>query len=121
VREPTPEDPSKRAALPWVEYGEERSLITAALLVAMGWSVALATLCQWYSEKCAFAEQHKQYKRMRTVFARAYVRTGEQLRDEKKNAAIATIALLGREALAEHADWLLLHRERPGELPRLEI
>ena len=28
---------------------------------------------------------------------------------------------LGIEALAEHADWLLMHRERPLELPRLEL
>ena len=28
---------------------------------------------------------------------------------------------LGCEALAEHADWLLLHRARPIELPTADI
>ena len=28
---------------------------------------------------------------------------------------------LGDEALSEHADWLLLHRDRPIELPKLEL
>jgi hypothetical protein len=114
-------DHSRRAALPWIEYYGGGSLITATLLVAMGWSVALATLCQWYSEKSAFAELHKQYKRMRLIFARAYCCIEDHTKNNKTDAAVATVAVLGREALAEHAEWLLLHRERPGELPRLEI
>jgi hypothetical protein len=28
---------------------------------------------------------------------------------------------LGKEALAEHADWVLLHRDRPLEPPRVEL
>jgi hypothetical protein len=32
-----------------------------------------------------------------------------------------TLKKLGIEALAEHADWLLLHRDRPIEFPKLEL
>jgi hypothetical protein len=36
-------------------------------------------------------------------------------------AAQRVLAELGREALAEHGDWLLLHRERPMEMPKVEL
>lgn len=95
--------------------------VEAWLIVAMGLTVALAALLQWYAEIRAFGEHHKQYKRMRTIFIRAF----DQLRQQVTAGDLAecrqVIARLGREALAEHADWLLIHRERPVELPRLEI
>jgi len=87
----------------------------------MGLTVALAALYQWYAEKRAFAEHHKQYKYMRAVFSRAYFYLQEQLDAGDLDEARRRIAELGQEALREHADWLLLHRERPMELPRLEI
>jgi hypothetical protein len=31
------------------------------------------------------------------------------------------IVTLGTEALAEHADWLVLHRERPLQIPKVEL
>jgi hypothetical protein len=91
------------------------------LIVGLGVTVAAATLIQWSADKRAFAEHHKQYRRMRTVFARAYSRVRQQVDAGDLAAARQTLAALGREALAEHADWLLLHRDRPVELPRLEI
>ena len=37
------------------------------------------------------------------------------------DSARTLVSDLGKEALAEHGDWLMLHRERPIELPKAEI
>lgn len=94
--------------------------VEAWLIVAMGLTVALAALLQWYAEIKAFGEHHKQYKRMRTIFIRAFYHLKQQVTAGHLAECRRVIARLGREALTEHADWLLIHRERPVELPRLE-
>jgi hypothetical protein len=74
-----------------------------------------------YAEKRALAEHHKQYKRMKTVFQRARNALPDLIRNEDMANARALLGDLGKEALAEHGDWLMLHRERPIELPKAEI
>jgi hypothetical protein len=99
-------------------------------IVAMGMAVAAAALCLWNAEKRAYREHHKQYRRMRAVFGRvfSYLLTKSRRApqhshetEQLNRKGLDALAGLGREALAEHADWLLLHRERLLELPRLEI
>jgi hypothetical protein len=51
------------------------------------------------------------------VFRRASARLRALLEERETDAAQALVVELGKEALAEHADWVLLHRERPVELP----
>jgi hypothetical protein len=58
---------------------------------------------------------------MRDVFARANRRLCEQIAADHFSAAVATLRRIGQAALAEQADWLVIHRERPIELPRLEL
>ena len=90
-------------------------------VAAMGLTALLAALLHTYAERRALAEQHKQYMRMKEVFARARSRMSDLINRGKIDEALELIRELGKEALAEHGDWVMLHRERPIELPKAEI
>lgn len=66
----------------------------------------------------AFGEHQKQYQRMKELFESAGDALFTALAPQSADRILFD---LGREALAEHADWLLLHRSRPIELPTAEI
>jgi hypothetical protein len=78
----------------------------AAMPAALGGMIAL--LIQFYSQQRGFTENARRYQHMYVVFAVA----AERLQKKAGDPA-AVLAELGHEALAEHADWLILHRERP--------
>jgi hypothetical protein len=102
-----------------VGWGEDRM---DWLIVVVVLNVALAALVQWYGEKRAFAAHYRQYKRMVTIFLRAYERLMELPKSSgTPNESRKILMDLGCEALREHADWLLLHRDRPVEFPKLEL
>ena len=91
------------------------------MIVAMVLNVAIAALLQWYTEKQAFGSHYRQYKKMKTTFLVAYNALHPRNAGEGTVAPQTALTRLGNQALAEHADWLLMHRERPLELPRLEL
>ena len=91
------------------------------MIIAMVLNVAIAALLQWYTEKRAFGSHYRQYKKMKTTFLVAYNALHPRNAGEGIVAPQTALTRLGIEALAEHADWLLMHRERPLELPRLEL
>jgi hypothetical protein len=62
----------------------------------------------------AYREHAKQYTRMEGVFSRA-LSVFAGVNDQE--SAVACIKSLGREALRENGDWVLLHRERPLDVP----
>jgi hypothetical protein len=74
-----------------------------------------AALLHHASQQRAYAQHTKQFRRMETVFQKA------QLLIQRKfpniNEAQQCLRTLGQEALFENGDWVLLHRERPLELP----
>jgi len=90
-------------------------------VAAMGLTALLAALLHTYAERRALAETHKQYLRMKQVFARAKSRMNDLINLGKTDEALDLVRELGKEALAEHGDWVMLHRERPIELPKAEI
>jgi hypothetical protein len=71
------------------------------------------------TDKRAFGEHARQYARMAESFNRAGDRMDALLHDGKLDRARALAVELGKEALAEHGDWLMLHRERPIKLPKI--
>ncbi len=96
------------------------------LIVAMVLNVALSALVQWYLEKRAFGVHYRQFRRMLVIYLLAYQKLGailekKILAKEDVERAKELLKRLGRESLAEHADWLLVHRDRPIELPKLEL
>jgi hypothetical protein len=89
------------------------------LIFWMGMVLVIAGLIAGYGEKRALAEQIKQYAQIGTVFALAEQRLRDLLNAGEQAQALDLIEELGKEALRENGDWVLLHRERAVEVPNL--
>ena len=87
---------------------EESALIFAIAMFLTGAAIAVA-----YGEKMAFSEHTRQYAATRVLFHRhALLLKAGPLTP----AEIEIFRTLGKEALQENGDWLLLHRDRPLEI-----
>ena len=92
------------------------------LVVLMGFAPIGAALWETYAERLGLRTQVNQYVRFAGIFRRAS-RFAEQLdrnptRHDRHHALVALLRELGREALMENGDWVLLLRERPIVLPK---
>src|SRR5207244_478538 len=87
---------------------EEAVLIFGIAMLLGGAAIAVA-----YGEKMAFAEHARQYAATRVLFQEysGELAPGPLTPKEKK-----LFQTLGKEALRENGDWLLLHRDRPLEV-----
>jgi hypothetical protein len=97
-----------------IKWGGDK--LDAWMQVATPLTFVLSGALKFYAERMLYAEQAKQYARMYTVFARSLrlldvVGEDQLLRQE-------IILAVGKEALAENGDWVLMHRERPIEVPQ---
>jgi hypothetical protein len=92
--------------------GRTQNLLVAAMGVL---SVAVA-VHEAYAYKKADKELIKQYRFMQTIFgaARHRLNTCASLHEQRQ-----ILRTLGEAALAEHAEWTLMHRERPLEHSRI--
>ncbi len=97
-------EPEKREWLAWP--------VTAIELF-----LALGALVHHFSERMAYAEHAKQYGRMEGVFRNAFRMLREKLAAGDEEGARVCLLALGKEALAENGEWVLVHRQRPLELP----
>ena len=77
----------------------------------------VAALSQAWADKLALAPLAKQYGRMSHVFAAADTALTAAIAEGNDARGRALIQELGIEALAENADWVLLHRDRPVTVP----
>jgi hypothetical protein len=87
--------------------------IEQALFIAISMLLVGAAIMVAYGEKMAFSEHTRQYWGTSMLFRKA----DAQLTDG--NLTLAETELfrtLGKEALQENGDWLLLHRDRPLEI-----
>ncbi len=89
------------------------------LIFWIGMLLVIAGLLAGYGERRALAEQIKQYAQMGTIFALAEQRLRDLLDAGEHDQALDLIEELGKEALRENGDWVLLHRERAVEVPNL--
>ena len=92
------------------------------IVVLMGFAPIGAALWETYAERLGLRTQVNQYARFAGIFSRAR-RFAERLerhpmRHDRHHALIALLRELGREALMENGDWVLLLRERPIVLPK---
>jgi hypothetical protein len=78
---------------------------------------AIAAAFVGYAEKMAFSEQSKLYSRMSSLFTRAQNCLTGYLEENNFEKAEHLFRKLGAEMLVENSDWVLLHRERPMEVP----
>jgi len=89
----------------------------AAAIIAIDLLLAGAALLHHANQRMAHSEHLKQYRRMLIIFDNA-VKSIQSLLDSGNVAgARACLRALGKEALIENGDWVLLHRERPLEIP----
>lgn len=86
------------------------------IVVIMGMLPAIAGVMAGFSLKMAYGEQKKQYERMAKLFGRGAECLDHALATNDRALALRTIRDLGREALEENGDWVLLHRERTLEM-----
>jgi hypothetical protein len=86
------------------------------LLVLTGVAALFAGVRAAYSHKLADKELIKQYRFMSRVFAGAAQRLAA---DSTPLAQRKVLEALGDAALEEHAEWILMHRERPLEANRI--
>lgn len=95
----------------WDKLWEEKSIMI------MGLAPVIAAATAGYAHKMAYSAEAKQFQRMTDVFMLAANRLCHLMKSGDYEDARALIADLGYEALAENASWVLLHRERPMEVP----
>jgi hypothetical protein len=76
-------------------------------MVVMGLSAVAGALVYGYAEVMALSDDSKQYVRMERIFGSAL----------QKPSGPELLEALGKEALAENGEWVLMHREKPVELP----
>jgi hypothetical protein len=88
------------------------------ILLGIGVFPVLAAVLHSYLQKNALAEHKRQYDRMSVFYHRATVHLEKLLGEDRLADARAFVAELGREALVENGDWILMHRDRPLEVPK---
>jgi hypothetical protein len=98
-------------------FGREMSPNWKDILIAlMGVLPLMAAIREAYAQKRAEKELIKQYLFMARIFGRARRRMKAAESDAVRRLILKA---LGDAALEEHAQWLLMHRERPLEHGRL--
>jgi hypothetical protein len=79
--------------------------------------LAAAAILHHFNNRMAFAEHAKQYQRMASLFAHGSELLGKFLEKQDYKNGGQCVRNVGKEALTENGDWVLLHRERPLEVP----
>ena len=97
------------------EPGEPIWMVTS--IIAIDLLLAGAALVHHANERMAHSEHLKQYRRMLNIFDNAAKSIKLLSHPDTASAEKACVQALGREALIENGDWVLLHRERPLEIP----
>lgn len=82
------------------------------MIVLMGILPLIAAVREAYAQKRAEKELIKQYAFMARIFANARRRLADAATDAERRRILKA---LGDAALEEHAEWILIHRERPLE------
>ena len=90
--------------------------VRGPLIVAMGVLPLLAAVREAYAHKTAEKELIKQYQFMHRIFFNAKRRLDAAKSSSEKRDILKA---LGNAALDEHAEWILIHRERPLEHTKL--
>ncbi len=87
------------------------------LIVTYGMLFGMAGIAAVYVEVKAFPEQARAYRRMGFAMSMARRHLEAALMKGDLSAAENVLLGAGRNALAENGGWLLLHRDRPAQVP----
>ena len=91
--------------------------IIQALIVLYGSLFAASGAIKLFSEVMAYREQGNRYKKMSLYYTLCEKHIAQALKSEDFDDARKALFEIGRQALAENGEWLLLHRSRPVEVP----
>ncbi|HZT13877.1 MAG TPA: hypothetical protein VFA29_13825 [Candidatus Baltobacteraceae bacterium] len=91
----------------------QQSSFAAWALKVFGCLGIVAVLARFYEQQRGFGENARRYENMYAVFERARADLDNVYRGGSQSSHAAVLEETGREALAEHAYWLVLRRERP--------
>jgi hypothetical protein len=94
--------------------------VSEVLTALMALTAVSAALLHNYAEKRALSEHAKHYARMSVLFANAKARLAVFIDAGEYGRAELLLSDLGAEALRESGDWVILHRERPLDVPQAE-
>ena len=97
------------------QYRLDDMLVTG-MVAAMGILPLLAAVREAYAHKVAEKELLKQYTFMLDIYRMARFRLSRCTTVDQKRELLRA---LGEAALDEHAEWILVHRERPLEPGKL--
>ncbi len=86
------------------------------LILTLGIMLLLAGVRQTYAHRTAESELIKQYEFMYRIFRNAQRRLRLAADDAERRRILL---LLGDAALDEHAEWIIVHRERPLDQSRI--
>ena len=87
------------------------------LIVTYGMLFGMAGIAAIYKEVKAFPEQARAYSRIGLAMSMARRHLDVALANGDLIAAENVLLGVGRDALAENGGWLLLHRDRPAQVP----
>jgi hypothetical protein len=73
-----------------------------------------------YGDTMAFSEQAKRYKKMGYYYGICEHHLTKTVADGNISESIKLLREIGKQALVENGDWLLLHRQRPVQVPLIE-
>jgi len=90
--------------LPWLTF-------FAAILFV------LSAIFRNHSDLMAYEEDANRYQKMGNLFDRAIIVLSQHIEAGNTESARTVLKLIGKEALAENGEWLLLHRQRKFEIP----
>ena len=97
------------AALLFVGLGHSGRRCSTPIVYLMGVVLLMVGVRQSYAKSTAEAELIKQYEFMYRIFHNARRRIDDADNDADKRRVLK---MLGDSALEEHAEWILIHRER---------
>jgi hypothetical protein len=104
-------------ALEAVMHAVENPLTHGLIMVAIVTLAVTAGLRHGFDEQMAYSEHAKQFGRMSGLFDSAERHLANLLKSGEHQHAAELLKEVGAEALEENGDWVLLHRERPLEVP----
>jgi len=101
----------------WYKWIEDHHQVEELLILFSTLPMVLSALLHNYRERIELGSHVKQYKVMGVLFATAWNRLSTKNSNESVAADQAVIEELGREALVENGDWVLMLRDRPLIVP----
>ncbi len=90
--------------------------MTHLLIIVIAMGGLLAGLFHEYAEKRLFEKQSRSYQWMAALYKTALIRFLVLAKEGRAKDICDLMRELGREALAENADWVIYHREQEPEM-----